>query len=327
MILADKIIRLRKKNGWSQEELGEKMNVSRQAVSKWEGAQTIPDLEKILMLGELFGVTTDYLLKDDIENEEYIDGTKEPGIRKVTLMEANEYLEQRKRASIRIGIATLLCIVSVIPLLLLGVASENPSFGWSEELACGVGLAAMFLIVAIAVILFIRVGFENAPYEYLEEDPFDTEYGVEGLVRDTQKKYRKTYVKYNYTGACICILSPIPLFAAAFTDKDFLIVVMLTVTMLLAGIGSMFFIVAGVQWVSMQKLLEEGDYDPVKKKKSKVKEKVGTIYWVIAAAIFLGWSFVTNDWHQSWVLWPIAGVLFVAVMMVCSLFVDREKEK
>lgn len=55
MILADKIIRLRKKNGWSQEELAEKMNVSRQAVSKWEAAQTTPDLEKILQLGNLFG--------------------------------------------------------------------------------------------------------------------------------------------------------------------------------------------------------------------------------------------------------------------------------
>lgn len=46
MILADKIVRLRKKNGWSQEELAQKMNVSRQAVSKWESAQTVPELEK-----------------------------------------------------------------------------------------------------------------------------------------------------------------------------------------------------------------------------------------------------------------------------------------
>ena len=52
MILADKIIRLRKRNGWSQEELAAKMNVSRQAVSKWEAAQTTPDLEKILQLGK-----------------------------------------------------------------------------------------------------------------------------------------------------------------------------------------------------------------------------------------------------------------------------------
>ena len=54
MILADKIIRLRKRNGWSQEELAAKMNVSRQAVSKWEAAQTTPDLEKILQLYHLF---------------------------------------------------------------------------------------------------------------------------------------------------------------------------------------------------------------------------------------------------------------------------------
>ena len=73
MILADKIIRLRKKNGWSQEELADKMNVSRQAVSKWESSQTIPDLDKILQLSTLFGVTTDYLLKDEIEDEEFSD--------------------------------------------------------------------------------------------------------------------------------------------------------------------------------------------------------------------------------------------------------------
>lgn len=71
MILADKIIRLRKKNGWSQEELAEKMNVSRQAVSKWEGAQSTPDLEKILQMSNIFGVTTDYLIKDEIEVEEF----------------------------------------------------------------------------------------------------------------------------------------------------------------------------------------------------------------------------------------------------------------
>lgn len=64
MILADKIIELRKKNGWSQEDLAEKMEVSRQSISKWEGAQSIPDMNKILKLSEVFSVSTDYLLKD-----------------------------------------------------------------------------------------------------------------------------------------------------------------------------------------------------------------------------------------------------------------------
>ena len=111
MIFADKIIRLRRKNGWSQEELAEKMKVSRQAVSKWEAAQTTPDLEKILQLSNLFGVTTDYLLKDELVDEEHTDSADEAPIRRVTLAEANEYLEQRKDASVKIAIAAFLCII------------------------------------------------------------------------------------------------------------------------------------------------------------------------------------------------------------------------
>ncbi len=61
MILADKITELRKKAGWSQEELAAQLGVSRQSVSKWEGAQSVPDMEKILQLSNLFGVSTDYL--------------------------------------------------------------------------------------------------------------------------------------------------------------------------------------------------------------------------------------------------------------------------
>ena len=70
MILADKITELRKKAGWSQEELAAQLGVSRQSVSKWEGAQSVPDMEKILQLSNLFGVSTDYLLKDEITQPE-----------------------------------------------------------------------------------------------------------------------------------------------------------------------------------------------------------------------------------------------------------------
>ena len=69
MILADKITEERKKNGWSQEELADKLGVSRQAVSKWESAGAVPDLQRIIQLSELFSVSTDYLLKDEMEVE------------------------------------------------------------------------------------------------------------------------------------------------------------------------------------------------------------------------------------------------------------------
>ena len=86
MIFADKLILLRKKAGWSQEELAEQMDVTRQSVSKWEGAQSVPDLDKMIRLSELFGVSTDYLLKDEMEDVEHIGSSKDtPSLKRVSM--------------------------------------------------------------------------------------------------------------------------------------------------------------------------------------------------------------------------------------------------
>lgn len=63
MTIADRIQSLRKSKGMSQEELADAAGVSRQAVSKWESEQSVPDIDKIVILSEIFGVTTDYILK------------------------------------------------------------------------------------------------------------------------------------------------------------------------------------------------------------------------------------------------------------------------
>ena len=97
----------------------------------------------------------------------------------------------------------------------------------------------------------------------------------------------------------------------------------LALTMVLAGIGVMCFIVAGVRWAAMQRLLREGEFSPAGKRRTKVPGAVGTAYWLLATAIYLGWSFLTDDWHTTWVVWPIAGVLYAGVMALCGLFEKR----
>ena len=96
MIFADKVVQLRKKSGWSQEELAEKLNVTRQSVSKWEGAQSIPDLEKILQLAQIFGVSTDYLLKDELAEAEYTKSDDSSSVRRVSMEEANAFLQVKQ---------------------------------------------------------------------------------------------------------------------------------------------------------------------------------------------------------------------------------------
>ena len=323
MILADKIIRLRKRNGWSQEELAEKMNVSRQAVSKWESAQTIPDLEKILLLSSLFGVTTDYLLKDEMEDEEFTDET-DFSVKRITLSQADDFLQWRKSASIQIAAATFLCVIAVIPLLLLGTASTVPAFSLSGNVAGSNGLVSMFVFVAIAATMFLRCGFKNAPYEFIDKEPFEIEYGVASMVKERQKEYRSAYARSNIIATGICILSPVPLLVGAFTENEFLVVIMLAITLLFAGIGAGMFIAAGGRWASMQKLLKEGEYAPQEIRKSRTQETVATAYWLSATAIYLAWSFLTNAWETTWIVWPVAGVLFAGVMAICRLFTDKE---
>ncbi len=324
MIFAEKIIRERKKNGWSQEELAEKMNVSRQAVGKWESSQSVPDLDKILQLADLFGVTTDYLLKDELEAEEYAQGREEALCRRVSLGEANDYLEKRERAAKRIALGVFLCIFSPIPLILLGGMVEYGLFSISENLAGGLGMALLFLIVAPAVILFVRTGFENAPYEFLENEPFETEYGVSGMVQEKQKAYRDTYVRYHYIGVSLCVIAPLPLIVSAFTGKDIFVLLMLALTMIIAGIGVVFFILAGVRFGSMQRLLKEGEFSKNKKRENPISELIASVYWLLATVIYLAWSFLSNDWAITWVVWPVAGVLFAIVEIIFD-FIEKKK--
>lgn len=327
MILADKLIQLRKKSGMSQEELAEKMNVSRQAVSKWEGAQSIPDLDKILQLSELYGVTTDYLLKDSVESEEFTGKDTDENIRKVTLEEANEFLALRKTASVRIAAATFLCIISLIPLFILGGMSELPDKPISENTAGGIGMIIMLVLAAIAVGIYVYTGSQSAKYEFLEKEPFETEYGVSGVVQERKKAFHNTYVKCNVIGTCLCVLSPAALFAAAINGVDFFAVIMLCVMFVTAGVGVMFFIYAGVRNAAMDKLLKTGDYSE-EKKPSPFKRIVSTVYWLAATAAAIMWLLIDkSEDSRFWVIFPVAGVLFPAVMGICSLVERKNKDK
>lgn len=267
MIFADKLIQLRKQLGWSQEELAEKLGVSRQAVSKWEGAQSTPDLERVLKLADLFGVTTDYLLRDDAEAPEYTAVDEDaPTVRRVSMEEANAFLSVKALTADRIAWATLLCIFSPICLLMLAAAADVGRI--SENFAGGVGLIVLFLMVAAAVAVYITCGMRTKPYEYLEKQVIETEYGVSGMVRERQQRYRDTYTKAIVVGACLCILSVIPLFTAAFiTENTLWLMGSLSLQLTLAGVGVWCFIRVGIRWVSMQKLLQEEDYTLEAKKK------------------------------------------------------------
>ena len=331
MILADKIMALRKKAGWSQEELAARLNISRQSVSKWEGAQSIPDMDKVVQMSRLFGVTTDFLLKDELEIEEHTQSEPmdEPPLRRVTMEEASAYLALRRAAAPKMALATFLCIISPVALLMLAAMSEVSRFGISENAASGIGLCGLLVLVAIGVALFLTCSAKVRDFAFLEEEPFETEYGVSGMVKERMQDFAGTYSWLNITGTVLCILSAVPLFVSMCIETaDVVYVAAVCLLLIIAGIGCVAFTYGGTIHASMERLLEEGDYTRQQKSRRGVKGAISTIYWLLVTAIFMWYTFGPSGNGQarySWFIWAIAGVLYAAVMLVVNL-IQRSRE-
>ncbi len=321
MIFADKLIQLRKKSGWSQEELAEQMNVSRQSVSKWEGAQTIPDLEKIVRLSELFGVSTDYLLKDELGSADMAASVEDSSpVRRVSMEEASAFLSAKAGTANPIAWGVFLCITSPVVLLLLAAMSEEPRWGISENMAAGMGIITLLVQIAAAVAIFILSGRRTTAYGYMEKETFETEYGVCGMVNARKEAFKERYMRNNVIGVVLCILSIVPLFAAVIINEenDLLVVAMVACMFLVVAFAVVLFVRVGVLWGSYQMLLQEGDY-------TRAGKRMNAVYWPVVTAIYLGYSFLSGDWKISWVIWVVAGVLDPAILYAVEQWQKKTK--
>lgn len=325
MIIADKIVSLRKRAGWSQEELAEKLGVTRQSVSKWEGAQSVPDMDKVVSMSRLFGVTTDYLLKDELEEDAPCAAAEDndPPLRRVTMEQASAYLALRKAAAPKVAAATALCIVSPVTLLLLSALSESGRFCISGNAAAGIGLCVLLVLAAVAVSLFLRTAAQVREFKFLEEEPFETEYGVDGMVRQRQQEYKDTNTRLTTAGVVLCVLAAVPLFAVMCIDgADLLYVGAVCALLALVAVGCLALVTTGVYQGAMEQLLEEGDYTRPQKKHHKLRGTVTMIYWLAATAVFLLYTYGPNGNGQpqySWIIWAVAGVLYAAVMGIVRI--------
>ena len=318
MILADKIVTLRKRAGWSQEELAAQLGVSRQSVSKWEGAQSVPDMQKVVQMSRLFGVTTDYLLKEELGEPEPAPAESDAPLRRVTMEQAADYLAQRQAAAPKLALATLLCVLSPVALLLLAALSDRPGAALSENAAAGIGLCVLLVLVAAAVAVFITCAAQVKAYAFLETEPFETAYGVTGMVRERRAAAAPEHTRGKVAGTVLCILSAVPLFiAVCLNGPDLLYVAAVCLLLVLAGVGSALFVYGGVYQAAMDRLLEEGDYVRPRKRQNGVVGAISSIYWLTVTAAYLLWTF--GPWwdaqpQDTWIHWAVAGVLYGAVM-------------
>ena len=332
MTFSEKISALRKQKGWSQEELAEKLMVTRQAVSKWESAQSMPDLDKLVQLSEALGVSTDYLLKDEQAQSAPVPATAEQTVkpRHVTQEEAKRFLQLQMAAIPKTTLGVALCVWSPIALIGLPVLRSTLNWGFPEEICSGIGLCVLLVMVAAGVALLLTAGGTLREFEYLEREPIETDNGAREQALSMQREMASFCTRQNTIGVVLCILSVLPLFALMCVPgvPDGYYSLAVCALLLLVGIACLLLVRTGALRGSVDRLLEQGDYTRENKAKSRFVGAVSAAYWLVVTAVFLFYTFGPNGNGQpqySWFIWAIAGVLYGALMAALSVY--RKKSK
>ena len=331
MTMGEKIVALRKKECWSQEDLADRVDVSRQSVSKWEGDLAAPTLDKLLELSRLFGVSTDYLIKDELESPEpeTPDLPAEPApetLRQVTLEEARAFADLKEAAARPRALAVALCILSPVCLILLGWLKTYYSLHipMSDGVAGGLGLAVLFAFIIPAVAIFVRWGMKLDKYDYLEDEVFAAAPGVEELARSRMEALAPVRTKRLTAGVCLCVLAAVPVvLLSIWTDAAAFTACGVGLLLVLVAAGVYLIVTVSTPWDAYRMLLQEGDYAPEKKR--PLYRAIPPLYWCAVTAGYLAWSFATRRWGFTWIVWPPAAVLFGGVMALLDLLAKRKK--
>jgi len=324
MILADKIIRLRKQLGWSQEELAEKMNISRQSVSKWESTNSIPDLNRIIKLADIFNVSTDYLLKDDVEESSSSNESTEPNLIQISMEQSLKYVESKVEMSALVSKGVMLCVCSVIPLFFFLAMAETNRMNMTGDIATALGIVSILIMVSLGVSFFIKTNLFEGDIAPIENDRFELAFGVHSIFNEKLQKFKSTYNRRLSIGVFMFIISFIPLMLVSiFYGGTEAVLMMLIVLLLMISIGIFIITPVSAKLDAYNNILKDCSVVTEKSKRTKRAEKLAAFYWPLLVAVYLGWSLWTMDWGVTWIVWPVGAVLFAALVGLTELL---EKE-
>lgn len=250
-------------------------------------------------------------------------------VRHVSILEAKEFISSQREFAKMISIGVFLCILSPITLISLGSLADSHKISLQPGLAEGIGLTILFSLVAIAVAIFIIKGIGMEKYAAFAKENLELDYDAFTYVKEAQAAFRPTFATKITMGVLLCIFSVIPIVIAGTVVQDapsteWIFGICVSLLLVIVSIAVVIFILAGITNGAYAQLLQEGDYTPQKKTGGTLADKVASIYWPLVVAVYLLWSFLSNRWDITWMVWPVAALIFAAVSGICNAL---EKEK
>ena len=243
------------------------------------------------------------------------DTAQEAGIydrQPLSFEEAKLYVDELVRQGFFVSIGVMLCIFSVIwPIL-------SETFNWSQAL----GVTGMMLFIAAAVFLFVYSGIMVGKWDYIKKGNYMIDFDTAKVMQNEQSRFRKDYAVRLTIGIILCVLCWLPSMVieeTALGRIDQFENMGAVFLFIIVGIGVMMIVYSSMTMEAYKQILKindirlvSGNYVRDSGKEKYINPAVETImslYWPTVTSVYLIWSFLTFDWHLTWVIWPVAAII------------------
>ena len=326
MTLQEKIIKLRKKNGWSQEDLSDKLYVTRQAVSKWESGQSLPDVEKIVHMSKLFGVTTDYLLNEEVESEDIIEESITNDNKILEQADVDAFLDNVKKRSKFYAIFLALMFFSPVVFFILKIASvENYRL---------IGGIVGIVTFATAFAFFLIADNKGTPFNHIrKEQKFILGYGVGNYVEQVMaSSKKKNDISKTVSTTLLMLIAMILILLQQIYGKslnyDLISNVSVLASLIIMSIVIPLDVVPARENNAYKMLLKKGDYAPEKLELNKKLNFVRAIIISLALIGYFIYMVLANDNGNDILLFAGGGLIVdVLIEIIVKYFFERNKDK
>ena len=249
----------------------------------------------------------------------------EPDRIEMTDQDVERYFSVNRQSGRQIAGGVGLVLAGVALLILLQTFADMGLF--VEKVAQAIGLGGLLLLIAIAVYMFIVAGVRLEKYESMEKKTVIIDPYLRNRIKLQKEEYLPIFGRTIAAGVFLILLGVILLVTVAVLElgNDFILQLLVVALLAFVAIGTALFIMSGIKLGAYDKLLNEGDYTMEKKANANYMESISAVYWMLVLAGYLAWSFIGNAWDISWIVWPIAGVLF-AVISNLGVIINKNRQ-